>query len=375
MRILVVNAGSSSVKLRVVEGQDHISAGIDLGSPGAKFTDQVGAFVRGAGPLDAVGHRVVHGGPRFADAVILDERTRADLGKLTALAPLHNPPALAAIDVLDRLRPGLASVACFDTAFHASLPPEAATYALPSEWVDRWGVRRYGFHGLSCTWAIARAADLLGWPPRHGRLVICHLGAGASVTAVTSGRSADTTMGFTPLEGLVMAARPGDVDPGAISWLMSNGIGIAELEGALEHRSGLAALSGEASGDMRVLLDRRGAGDASAALAIRVYLHRLRAKIAAMTAATGGIDALVFTGGIGENSPVIRAEACSGLGWLGVSLDEHGNTTVTGSDAEISGPGSAVRTVVVHAREELVIAADCRRLLADGSRSRSRPAR
>lgn len=368
MRVLVVNAGSSSVKLRVVDGQDHISGSADLGPPGANFADQLGAFVRGAGSLDAVGHRVVHGGPSFAEAVILDERTRAELEKLRALAPLHNPPALAAIDVLDRLRPGVASVACFDTAFHATLPPEATSYALPSEWVRRWGVRRYGFHGLSCSWATARAADLLGWPPGRGRLVICHLGAGASVTAVTSGRSADTTMGFTPLEGLVMATRPGDVDPGAISWLMSNGIGVAELEDALEHRSGLAALSGEASGEMRVLVDRRGAGDAPAALAIGVYLHRLRAKIAAMAAATGGTDALVFTGGIGENSPVIRAEACSGLGWLGVSLDEHANTTVTDSDAEISAPGSAVRTVVVHAREELVIAADCRRLLGGGGR-------
>lgn len=364
MRVLVVNAGSSSVKLRVVDNEGHIGAKADLGAPGKDLVDQLDRFVGDAGPLDAAGHRVVHGGSRFRDAVVVDDVIRADLDKLSALAPLHNPPALEAIDALTRIRPELASVACFDTAFHASLPPESVSYALPSDWVDRWSIRRYGFHGLSCSWATARTAEVLGWPPHSGRLAVCHLGAGGSVTAVHAGRSVDTTMGFTPVEGLVMATRPGDVDPGAISWLVANGVGANELGDALEHRSGLAALSGEPSGNMRVLLARRDGGDIPAGLAVRIYLHRLRAKIAAMAAAMEGLDALVFTGGIGENSEAVRAETCAGLHWLGVSVDEHANTSTAGSDADISGSGAPVRTVVVHAREELVIAADCRRLLA-----------
>ncbi len=364
MRVFVVNAGSSSVKLRVVDDENRITAEADLGAPGADLTDRLDKFVSRAGPLDAAGHRVVHGGPRFRHAVILDETTRADLDEVSALAPLHNPPALAAIDAVHRLRPGLTTVVSFDTAFHATLPAEAATYALPADWVARWGLRRYGFHGLSCTWATARTAHLLGWPAHHGRIVVCHLGSGASVTAVVDGRSTDTTMGFTPLEGLVMATRPGDVDPGVITWLLARGILAADLDDALEHRSGLAALSGETSGDMRAVLERRSNGDESAGLAVSVYLHRLRAKVAAMTSAMGGLDALVFTGGIGENSPVIRAECCTGLDWLGVEVDERTNSTAAGDDLNISAAAARVATMVVHAREELVIAADCRRLLS-----------
>lgn len=364
MRVLVVNAGSSSVKLRVVEGDGGITATADLGPPGADLSDHLAEFVGRAGPLDAAGHRVVHGGARFRDAVVVDGATRGGLEEVSALAPLHNPPALAAIDALGRLRPGLVSVASFDTAFHATMPAEAIAYALPPSWVDRWGIRRFGFHGLSCRWATGKVAALTGWPPQSGRIVVCHLGSGASVTAVNEGRSVDTTMGFTPLEGLVMATRPGDVDPGAITWLLRQGVGIDELDDALEHRSGLVALSGEPGGDIRSVLARRDEGGGAASLAVGVYLHRLRAKIAAMTAALGGLDALVFTGGIGEHSPVIRAEACARLGWLGVELDPDRNAAGIGTDADIGAAGAAVRTFVVRAREELVIAEDCRRLLA-----------
>jgi acetate kinase len=363
MRVLVVNAGSSSVKLRVVDGDDRIGAQADLGAPGPDLSDQLAAFVDRAGALDAVGHRVVHGGPEFRASVVIDERVRAGLAASTKLAPLHNPPALAAIEVLNRLRPGLASVACFDTAFHADLPAGAATYALPAEWVRRWGIRRYGFHGLSCRWATERAAAL-GGPEGGRRLVVCHLGAGGSATAVLDGRSVDTTMGFTPVEGLVMATRPGDLDAGAISWLLHNGLSSADLDDALEHRGGLAGISGVAGGDMRILVERRSAGDAAAGLAIEVYLHRLAAKVAAMAAAMQGLDTVVLTGGIGENSATIRAEACARLGWLGVVIDEDANAAVDLLDVDISGSGAAVRTLVVKAREELVIAADCRRLLA-----------
>ncbi|MDQ6783311.1 MAG: acetate/propionate family kinase [Actinomycetota bacterium] len=363
MRVLVVNAGSSSTKLRVVDEDDQIGASADLGPPGEGLADQLRDFVADAGALDAAGHRVVHGGNLFTEAVIVDDAVRHHLDALSPLAPLHNPPALAAIDALRQQRPGLPTVVCFDTAFHADLPAEVTRIALPSEWMTRSGIRRYGFHGLSCAWATARAAELLGWPPMRHRLIVCHLGAGASVTAVVDGRSADTTMGFTPLEGLVMATRPGDVDPGAISRLLHHEISLDELDHALEHRSGLAALSGEASGDMRALLKRRSNGDGHAGTAIGVYLHRLRAKIAAMAAATEGLDVLVFTGGVGENSSVIRTEACAGLGWLGVDLDGHANACAA-DDAVISSPAASVPTVVVHAREELVIAAACRHLLA-----------
>jgi acetate kinase len=361
MRVLVVNAGSSSVKLRILDNDELVSSR-DLGPPDDRMVNDLGAFLNDAGALDAVGHRVVHGGPQLTTAVLLDDKVRATLDGLTELAPLHNPPALAGIDAARRLLPDVPQVACFDTAFHASLPPAASTYAVPAGWVTRWGIRRYGFHGLSCAWAARQAPQLLKHPADRLRLVICHLGAGASATAVSAGRSIDTTMGFTPLEGLVMATRCGDLDPGALLYALDHGLTTADASDALEHDSGLLGLSGAASGDMRQLLAARAEDDGAARLAIAVYLHRLRAKIAAMTAATAGTDALVFTGGIGQNSAPIRAETCAELGWLGVTLDDNANNAVA-DDAEISAPGAAVRTLVVHAREDLQIAHECHQLL------------
>ena len=218
------------------------------------------------------------------------------------------------MDALRRLSPNVPAVACFDTAFHASLEPAASSYALPAAWVENWHLRRYGFHGLSCEWSAGRAAALLDRPASSVRLVICHLGGGASVTATVGGRSVDTTMGFTPTEGLVMATRSGDVDPGAIAWLVAHGVASQELADGLERRSGLLALSGGVTGDMRALLENRARGYPASILAVDVYVHRLRAKIAAMTAATDGTDALVFTAGVGENAGEIRAEACEHLG-------------------------------------------------------------
>jgi acetate kinase len=360
VRVLVVNAGSSSVKLRVIEVDDTVGLSADLGPPSPDMADQLADFVERAGPVEVVGHRVVHGGDRFDAPTVIDDQVRFALGELSELAPLHLPPALAAIDAVRRLRPNLLSVACFDTAFHAQLPAAATVYALPAEWRERWKLRRYGFHGLSCTWATARVAQFFGPSRPASRIVVCHLGSGASVTAIVDGRSVDTTMGFTPLEGLIMATRPGDIDPGIITWLLAHGINRSDLDHALEHRCGLAALSGDRSGDMRILLERRDHGDQLASQAIEVYLHRLRAKIAAMTAAAGGLDALVFTGGVGEHAPAIRTETVTGLGWMGITIDEHANRTVNEADAEITGSGGPVRTWVVHAREDLVIAADCR---------------
>jgi acetate kinase len=363
MRVLVVNAGSTSVKLRCVDSGDEIRAAEDLGPPGPDLPDQLETFLEGTGSVEAVGHRVVHGGPRFTGPVVIDDARRADLEAVNDLAPLHNPPALAAIDALRRLRPAIPAVASFDTAFHRTLSPEASTYALPEEWRNRWGIRRYGFHGLSCAWAAGHAPALLGRSGTDVQLVICHLGGGASVTSTSGGVSLDTTMGFTPTEGLVMATRPGDVDPGALTWLIRHGVTPGELEDALERRSGLLALSGGQSSDMRDLLERRARGDAAAGVAVAVYLHRLRAKIAAMAAASDGLDALVFTGGIGEHSVPVRAEACERLAWLGVAIDPDRNAAVDATDTDISAAGALVRTLVIHSREELVIAAACRSLL------------
>ncbi len=248
--MLVVNAGSTSVKLRLVEPDDTIGRREDLGPPDSGLEEEVDRFLADAGAVDAVGHRVVHGGPRFHRPVIVDDAMRAELESLSDLAPLHNPPALQAIDALLRAAPGIPSVACFDTAFHSRLPEEARRYALPADWVERWGIRRYGFHGLSCEWSLRRAASILGRDPASLRLAVCHLGGGASVTAVAGGRSVDTTMGFTPTEGLVMATRSGDVDPGAIAWMAERGLSGGELMDGLEHRSGLLGLTGGRTGDM-----------------------------------------------------------------------------------------------------------------------------
>jgi acetate kinase len=356
VRILVVNAGSQSVKLRVIGDGDEELAATDLGPPDDKLASQLARFLDDAGEVDVAGHRVVHGGEPFTEAVVVDDRVRAALEDVSKLAPLHNPPAIAALDIVRRARPAVPTVACFDTAFHAGMPGEARVYAVP----EAWGIHRFGFHGLSCAWALRRAAALLGRPVDQFRLVVCHLGGGASVTAIAGGGSVDTTMGFTPLEGLVMATRSGDVDPGALLWLIERGRPAESVLEDLERRSGLWALSGGVTSDMRELLRRRDAGDQRSGLAVAAYVHRLRAKIAAMAAATGGTDAVVFTGGVGEGSAIIRAETAAGLGWMGLAIDESG---AGHGDREISAAHASVRTLVIHAREDLQIAAECRRVL------------
>jgi acetate kinase len=258
--------------------------------------------------------------------------------------------------------PHVPAVACFDTAFHATIPAAAATFALPEEWRTRWNLRRYGFHGLSHSYASRRAAELLGRDDGDLRLVTCHLGAGASLAAVRGGRSADTTMGFTPLDGLVMATRSGSVDPGLVLWLEEHvHMPSAELAAALEYRSGLYGLAGTA--DMREILIRAAAGDARAELARETYLHRLRGSIAAMAAAMGGLDAIVFTGGVGENSAEIRQRAMSGLGFLGLAADPAANASGTG-DRAIGAPAAAARAFVIAAREDIEIARQVRATLA-----------
>lgn len=368
-RILVVNAGSSSLKLRLLDPSDAAVATADLpavrGAADAQLVaDAVAAW--GGEPIEAVGHRVVHGGTVFSSAALLSDDVIARIAGLTALAPLHQPKSLAAIEAVRAVLPDVPHVACFDTAFHATLPAAASTYAVPAEWRERWGLRRYGFHGLSHAYASRRAAELCG---RAGdpdvRVVTCHLGAGASLTGVRGGVSRDTTMGFTPLEGLVMATRSGNVDPGLVLWLARDqGVPVAELSDGLEHRSGLLGLGG--SEDMRVILAGAATGDERARLALDVYLHRLRGAIAAMAASIGGLDALVFTGGVGERSAPVRSMAGDGLAFLGVAIDSLRNDAPGNDDREISPDGAAVRTWVIPAREDVEIAREVREAMAAG---------
>lgn len=361
VRVLTVNAGSSSLKVRLLDADDLVVQAEDVPVEGGRF-DAVALshLVRELPMPDAVAHRVVHGGERFTGPVLVEDDVRRELETLIDLAPLHQPLALAALDAVSRALPGVPAVACLDTAFHLTLPAAASTYAVPEQWRSRWGVRRFGFHGLSHADASRAAARLIGEDVVQLRTVVCHLGAGASLCAVRGGRSVDTTMGFTPLEGLVMATRSGSIDPGLVLWLQEHGgMSAARLADDLEHRSGLLGLTGCA--DMRVVVERAAAGDERAVLGLEVYVHHLVAGVAAMTASLGGIDLLVFTGGVGERSPEVRRRTVAALEHLGMSLDLAANAAVT--EGDVSSPDSVAAVVVVHAREDREMAAQSRRLL------------
>jgi acetate kinase len=348
--ILVVNAGSTGLKLHLVdrEGGSEPVEGIE-----SVDGDRVAA----------VAHRVVHGGPRFRDPVLIDDAVREQIFAEEPLAPLHNAACLVGIERAREALPGLPQVAVFDTGFHATIPAEAATYAVPRRWRERWGVHRYGFHGISVAWAADRAPRLLGRPSAGLRLVVCHLGGGCSVSAVRDGRSLDNTMGFSPLEGVPMATRSGSVDPGALIYLMrERGLDAEALEHALNFDSGLRGLAGGRDGMLEVE-EAAADGDADAALAIGVFAHRVAAAVAAMAASAGGLDALVFTAGIGEGSAPTRKRICERLDFLGVELDDDRNAAAE-PDCEVAAAVSAVRVLVVRAREELVAASAARSLLA-----------
>ena len=368
MPVLVVNAGSSSLKLRVIDENDEALATENIDAPSgqadrAAFT----SFLNDAPEVRASGHRVVHGGPRFRQSVVVTREVLDQLRPLAGLAPLHNPPALSGLELVGKALPGIPMVACFDTAFHATIPDEAAEYALPRAWREDWGIRRYGFHGLNHSYASRRAAELMGPAADDLRLVTCHLGAGASLAAIRGGRSIDTTMGFTPMEGLVMATRSGSVDPGALLWVLRHGgLSPEEAERTLDRESGLLGLSG-VSGDMREVLGAAAHGDRDSQVALDVYVHRLCAGIAAMAAALGGIDGIVFTGGVGEGSATIRERTCERLSFLGIGLDPERNDAVASDDADVTAPGATARVLVVHAREDLEIAREVRRLIGPPS--------
>ena len=363
MRVLAVNAGSSSLKVSLVGPEDKLLAEHEFEAPGGRLDDsKLDAAVRAMDGVDAVGHRVVHGGPRFTTSVRIAPEVIRYLVTITDLAPLHLPAALAGITAVRALLPRVPAVVCIDTAFHARMPAAASTYAIPEEWRRRFGVRRYGFHGFSHAYSSRRAAEMLRRSESELKVVTCHLGSGASLAAVWGGRSVDTTMGFTPLEGLVMATRSGSIDPGLVLWLQRHAdITEAEMTETLDRRSGLKALAG--TGDMKELLKKVSAGDEKAQLAFDVYVHRLRGCIAAMAAAMDGLDALVFTGGVGENSPQVRAVTVSGLRFLGLEIGSILNTNLV-TDADISAPSARVPTLVVKAREDVEVAREVRRVLA-----------
>lgn len=363
-RVLTVNAGSTSMKVALLDGDTVVARFDDLDEVLGRRLSAGPAGGLDGGPPDAVAHRVVHGGDRTRAEVVDDGVVRA-LADLTELAPLHQPPALAALARTRAAWPGVPQVACFDTAFHATMPAAATTYALPARL--RTKVRVYGFHGLSHAWASGVARRVV---PGARRVLVAHLGGGSSLCAVLDGASVDTTMGFTPLDGLVMASRSGSLDPGAVLWLAAHTD--EDLATVLEQESGLLGLAGTA--DMREVLSRRDTGDPAAGLAFDVFLHRLVSEAGAMAAALGGLDVLVFTGGVGEHSAPVRRAVADRLAWLGVAVDDagadgggHGSDAATGPDArEVSRPGAAVRTLVVPAQEDRQLATEARAVL-DGA--------
>lgn len=361
MIVLIFNAGSSTLKWSALDSRteaieaEGTEPWAEAGEPA-----QLEAILERAPAAGAIGHRIVHGGSRFQSAVIIGPEVRAALAELVPIDPLHAPASLAAIDAIRKARPGIVQVAAFDTAFHRTLPDAASHYAVPLEWVERFGVRRYGFHGLSVAYAVERSRAIFGRLPR--RLVVCHLGSGSSVTAIEDGRSTDTSMGFTPLEGVTMATRSGTVDPGALLYLVREGhLTLAELDDALVRRAGLFGLSGEKSGDLRLVLAAADQGSARARLAYAQLLHSLRRAIGGMIAVLGGIDALVFTGGIGEHSARVRRDVAGGFAFLGLSLDEDANQA-NPIDRDIAASGSAVRMLVIRAREDLMVLAEMKKL-------------
>ncbi|WP_127481138.1 acetate/propionate family kinase [Nocardioides pantholopis] len=370
--VLVLNAGSSSLKYQVVNpagGRALVRGHVErLGAHGlADALAQVTAEVRAAGlsidSLAAVGHRLVHGGARFVAPTLIDDEVLGALEDLVPLAPLHNPPAIAGIRQSAATYPGLRQVAVFDTAFFADLPPEAATYALDRAVTEPLQIRRYGMHGISHEYVAQEAARFLGRPVGELDQIVLHLGNGASAAAVRRGRPLDTSMGLTPLEGLVMGTRGGDVDPGVLLHLIRvGGLDAGDLEDLLHHRSGLEGLSGHH--DFRDLEDAVDAGDQLAARAYAVYCHRLRKYVGAYLAVLGGADVITFTAGTGQNVPRVRADALRGLEALGVRVDPARNDRVRGGPARISTDDSSVTVLVVPTDEELSIARQVAALLA-----------
>jgi acetate kinase len=400
MRVLVLNSGSSSQKSALFELRDAVSpdpqpplweAKIEWNqgsavlkarnSRGNKTEKEVSAAERqgaiermletlwsgetavgkNASEINVVGHRIVHGGPKLKEPIRVTPEVKKTIADAAAFAPLHNRAELEGIETIERVVGPVPQVAVFDTGFHRTIPPAAALYPGPYDWQDK-GIRRYGFHGINHEYCSKRAAQMLGRDISQLRIVSSHLGNGCSLTAIAGGKSVDTTMGFTPLEGLMMGTRSGSIDPGILTYLLrETGIGGQEIDDILNQRSGLLGISGISS-DMREVEAAAQSGNERAQLAFDMFVHRLRKGIADMAAVLGGADVLVFTAGIGENSSAVRAGACSGLHFLGIELDSEKNAHISG-DQEISATNSGIRVLVIHAQEDWAIAQDCARVL------------
>ncbi len=401
MRILVLNAGSSSQKSRLYEidgtmsdiaptplwqadaDWSHHPGATDLKittSGGVKKEESLAADERAAviermlqalwsgetrvidqlSAIDIVGHRVVHGGIEFEESIFVTPQVKAAIRKMAVLAPEHNPANLEGIEAIERLAPTMPQVAVFDTAFHRSMPDEVVVYPLPYDWYEKEGIRRYGFHGISHSYCARRAAHILGKDLSSLRLITCHLGNGCSLAAIRGGRSIDTSMGFTPLEGVMMGSRSGSIDPGILFYMQrEKSYTASQLNTVLNKASGLKGIAG--SSDMREVLQRMHEGDALSRLAFEIFTHRLRSSIGAMMASLGGLDALVFAGGIGENAAEVRTAACQAFGFLGLELDEQKNTQ-SPADTDIATVNSQVRVLIVQTQEDWAIAQDCWKL-------------
>ncbi len=391
MKILVVNCGSSSVKYQFIDmnGEKVLCKGLAerIGIEGGRLVHRVNndkhviernmkdheealklvldvlvdpeiGVIKDLSEIDAVGHRVVHGAERFASSVLIDEEVMKALEENVHLAPLHNPPNILGIKAIQKLLPKVPNVGVFDTAFHQSMPKKAYLYALPYELYETHRIRRYGFHGTSHRYVSRRAAEILGRDYYDFKVITCHLGNGASIAAVRHGKSIDTSMGFTPLEGLVMGTRCGDIDPAIVIYLQQNlGMSVEKVYDLLNKKSGMLGLTNNLSSDMRDIEDAAHSGNEIAQLALDIYVYRIAKYIGAYAAAMNGVDAIVFTAGVGENSPYVREKVCEYLGFLGVKIDRQLND-VKGLERIISTPDSKVAVLIVPTNEELVIARD-----------------
>ena len=369
-RVLVLNAGSATLKATIVDLPDpepRFDESVDWEPrPPSGVADAINDVLDAAersgidpSSLVAVGHRVVHGGERFVTPTVMDNEALSSLDAVADLAPLHNPVAVETIRAARNRLPVVPHVAAFDTAFHATLPEVARRYPVPDGWVRDRGIRRYGFHGLSVEWSMGKAASLLDSPAADLRIVVAHLGGGSSVTAVDGGRSIDTSMGLTPLEGLMMTTRAGSIDPGIVFRLIREGVAADDIERQLEHESGLVGVGG--TSDMRRLLENERSGDQRAVLAIDLFVRRAAAGIAAMATSLPGLDALVFTGGIGEHAATVRSRICDRLRLMGVPKVRDGDTE---GDAILERGPTGVAVLKVHAREDLVIATEALSLVS-----------
>lgn len=402
MRVLVVNCGSSSIKYQFLDmdTEQVLCKGLAerIGIPGSRIVhkkddqktvvekpmkdheealkhvlelivDEKVGGVKDLKEIDAVGHRVVHGGEKFSGSVLIDEEVMRALEEYAYLAPLHNPPNIMGIRAMMKLLPGVPNVAVFDTAFHSKMPAKAYLYAIPYEYYKKYKVRRYGFHGTSHRYVSMRTAEILGLDYHKSKIITVHLGNGASIAAVMNGHSIDTSMGFTPLEGLVMGTRSGDIDPSIVTFLMEReGITAEEVYTILNKKSGVLGLTDGFSSDMRDIEDKALEGDPVCRLALDIYEYRIAKYIGAYVAAMNGVDAIAFTAGVGENSPVTRKEVCENyLSYLGIKIDDEKNN-IKGEERIISTPDSKVKVLLVPTNEELMIARDTKEIIEKGIR-------